>query len=81
MMTGTTNFTNDEINLMCIYNTGSKAGLVSELISMKAYLTPEEPRLISLTNSVLEKLLRITNEEFAELELYPDFAEGDAHAR
>ena len=67
------NFTNDEINLMCIYNTDSKSGLVNELTAMKACLSSEEPQLLSMTDTVLEKLKQITEEEFAELELYPDF--------
>ena len=73
-----TDFTNDEINLMCIYRTGSRQELVNDLITMKAFLTSEEIPLITLTNTVLEKLLRITDEEFEALELYPDFPEEAA---
>ena len=39
------NFTFEEMNLMCIYNTGSR----------------------------ITKLCAMTDEKFAELELYPDF--------
>ena len=29
------NFTNDELNLMCIYDTGSRAGLIEALTDMR----------------------------------------------
>ena len=37
-------FTFDEINLMCIYNTGTRAGLVQALTDMRGQLEP--PRCI-----------------------------------
>lgn len=70
-----TSFTNDEINLMCIYNTGTKGGLMDALAAMREYLDPEEEELRDLTDSVLEKLEVISDEDFAALELFPDFDE------
>ena len=32
------NFTFDEINLMCIYNTGTRQGLMDALKEMRGYL-------------------------------------------
>lgn len=69
------NFTQDEINLMCIYNTGTKDGLMDALTAMQEYLEPEETELRGLTDSALDKLERISDEEYAALELYPDFDE------
>ena len=69
------NFTFEEMNLMCIYNTGSRTGLVEALTEMRGYLTPEETELRDLTDSALLKLRTMTDAEFAELELYPDFDE------
>jgi len=69
------NFTQDEINLMCIYNTGTKDGLMDALTAMREYLEPEETELRGLTDSALDKLERISDEEYAALELYPDFDE------
>ncbi len=66
-------FTNDEINLMCIYNTGTKDGLMDALTAMREYLEPEESELRDLTDSVLEKLEAISEEDFAAIELFPDF--------
>lgn len=45
------NFTNDEMNLMCIYQSDSRSGLIAALTEMRGYL----------------------DEDFAELELIPDF--------
>ena len=57
------NFTNDEMNLMCIYSAGSsRTGLIQKLTEMKKYLERDEVQLLSLTD-----------EEFGQLELYPDF--------
>ncbi len=66
-------FTFDEINLMCIYNTGTRAGLMQALIDMRGHLEPDETELWELTDSALHKLGSITDEQFAALELVPDF--------
>ena len=66
-------FTNDEMNLMCIYNTGSRAGLMEALANMKPYLEQDETELLELTESALAKLGRISDEDFEKLELVPDF--------
>ena len=69
------NFTFEEMNLMCIYNTGSRAGLIERLNEMRGELLAEETELMELTDSTLRKLQAMTDDEFAELELYPDFDE------
>ena len=53
------NFTFEEMNLLCIYNTntGSRTELIEALTEMRA----------------LGKLQAMSDTEFAELELYPDF--------
>ena len=58
------NFTFDEINLMCIYNTGTRAGLMQALTDMRGQLEPDEAELRELTDSALRKLGRITDEQF-----------------
>ena len=68
-------FTNDEINLMCIYNTGTREGLIAELTQMRDYLGAEETELLSLTDSALGKLRGMSDAEYAELDLLPDFDE------
>ena len=69
------NFTFEEMNLLCIYNTGSRAGLIDALTEMRGELSPEEAELRELTDSALGKLQSMRDAEFAELELYPDFDE------
>ena len=68
------NFTNDELNLMCIYNAGgNRKGLIAKLTEMKQYLESDEKDLLALTESTLNKLSRMSDEDFEKLELYPDF--------
>ena len=69
------NFTFEETNLLCIYNTGSRIGLIEALTEMRGELSPEEAELRELTDSALSKLRAMSDAEFAELELYPDFDE------
>ena len=67
------NFTNDEMNLMCIYQSDSRSGLIAALTEMRGYLDEDEAQLRELTDSALMKLRAMSDAEFAELELYPDF--------
>ena len=67
------NFTNDEMNLMCIYQSDSRSGLIAALTEMRGYLDEDEAELRALTDSALQKLGEITDEQFAALELVPDF--------
>ena len=69
----TGNFTFEEINLICIYNTGSRTELIENLTEMRQHLTPEETELLELTNNTLGKLNNMIDAEFDELELHPDF--------
>jgi hypothetical protein len=73
--------TYDETMLMAIYNTGSREGLIEKLTEMRSYLEIEEEELRFLTDSAIGKLRKMTDAEFAELDLVPDFdEEGDSDA-
>ena len=74
-------FTNDELNLMCIYDTGTRTGLLDALTTMKEVLEPEETELREMTESVIEKLTAMSDAQYAELELFPDFDEEDADGK
>ena len=74
------NFSNDEMNLMCIYNTGSRMGLIQTLSEMRKELVSEEKELLSLTDATLAKLTDMSDEDYAKLELYPDFDEEELDA-
>ena len=67
------NFTFEEMNLLCIYNTGSRTGLIDALTEIRGELSPEEIELREMTDSALGKLQAMSDAEFAELELFPDF--------
>lgn len=67
------NFSYEEINLMALYNTGNRERLIEVLTEMKTYLTLSETELRDLTDGTLDKLIGMTDAEFDELELYPDF--------
>ena len=71
------NFTNDEMNLMCIYDTGTRTGLIKALSEMRGELGADEVELCRLTDSTIEKLSAMTDEEFASVELYPDFSDEE----
>ena len=70
-------FTHDEINLMTIYNTGTRNGLINELTEMRKYLESDETELLALTDSALAKLNQLTEAEFDTLDLIPDFDETE----
>ena len=50
-------------------------GLIGALTEMRGELSPEEAELRELTDSALGKLQAMSDAEFAELELFPDFDE------
>lgn len=66
-------FTSEEINLMCLYSSGTRLELMDNLTDMRGYLEADETELLGLTDRVLEKLRRMSDQEFSELDLYPDF--------
>ena len=63
-------FTRDEMILMMLYSPGDRPGLIECLNQLKEDLTPEETELSGLTDSVLEKVSHLSDEEFDALELY-----------
>lgn len=68
-------FTVEETNLMCIYGTDSRQGLIAELEEMQPHLQEDEVELVDLTRSTLAKLHDMSDEEFEEVksELVADF--------
>ena len=49
------NFTFEEMNLMCIYNTGSRTGLIDSLREMRGEQSPEEKEMRERTVTDLQK--------------------------
>ncbi len=72
--------THDEMNLICIYSgdNDTREGVIRALTTMRAALEPDEMELLALTDSAVAKLTAMTDAEYAELELFPDFGEDGA---
>ena len=61
-------FTIEEINLMCIYDTGTRQGLMDALKAMYSDLLPEEAELRQLTENVLARLNGMRDDEYAQMQ-------------
>lgn len=76
-----TTITYDEQQLMALYNTsGTRAGLIAELTQMRGYLGNEDGDLQELIDSAIGKLEAMTDEDYAALDLTPDFDAEDEDA-
>ena len=75
-----TAITYEEQQLMSIYNTGTREGLIAELTQMRRYLGTEDADLRALTDSAIQKLKAMTDEDYAALDLIPDFDVEDKDA-
>ena len=65
--------TYEERQLMVIYNTGTREGLLEALIDMQQYLSLEDGDLNVLTASAINKLQKMSEAEYEALDLVPDF--------
>ena len=69
--------TYEEMQLMAIYNTGTRKGLLQALIDMQAYLSKEEQELNNLTASAISKLQEMSDDEYEALYLVPEVEPDD----
>lgn len=74
------NFTYEEQQLMSIYNPGSRLELIQTLNEMRTYLEDDEQELKDLTDSAIKRLNAMTDEEYSQLDLTPDFDTEDTDA-
>lgn len=65
--------THYEQQLMTIYNTGTRLGLIHALNDMRTYLDTDQQELMDATDSTIAKLNAMTDAEFESLDLIPDF--------
>ena len=70
-------FSIEELNLMCIYDTGTRSGLIAGLKKIYMELAPEEAELSELIQSALKKLTAMSDQEYGELILVPDYKEEE----
>lgn len=68
-------FTQDEINLMCLYDTSDKAQLLTGLRLALPYI--EDAELIAMVTTVISKLERMSSDEFSRLDLVPTVTAED----
>lgn len=68
-----TNLTHDEMNLLCIYQKNTRIGTIDSITVMQQYLEKDETELAQMSYSLLSKLEQMSDEEFDELEKFPDF--------
>ena len=67
----------EERQLMAIYNTGTRKGLLEALIDMEKFLSKEEQDLNDLTASAISKLQEMSDDDYEALDLVPDFDPED----
>ena len=65
--------THYEQQLMAIYNTGTRLGLIQALNDMRTYLDDDEQELMEAADNAIAKLNAMTDAEYGTLELIPDF--------
>ena len=70
-------FSIEELNLMCIYDTGTQSGLIAGLEKIALELAPEDAELAGLVQNALKKLTAMSDQEYGELILVPDYKEED----
>lgn len=68
-----TNLTHDEMNLLCIYQKNTRIGTMDAITVMRQYLEQDEAELYEMSDSLLTKLEQMSDEEFDEMEKFPDF--------
>jgi len=68
-------FTVEEINLMCILNTDSRTMLMAQLTEAMPYFA--EPELVELSENLLSRLDKMTDADFTELGLFPEYEESE----
>ena len=67
----------EERQLMAIYNTGTRKGLLEALIDMQKFLSKEDQDLNDLTASAISKLQEMSDDDYEALDLVPDFDSED----
>lgn len=67
-----TNLTHDEMNLLCIYQKNTRIETMNAITVMRQYLEQDETELYELSDSLLTKLEQMSDEEFDEMEKFPD---------
>ena len=68
-------FTLEEVNLMCIYNTSNRDTLITALNDGSQDY--DEPDMAEIAKSALAKLMAMSDLEFAAIDLFPEYGDYD----
>jgi hypothetical protein len=68
-------FTVEEINLICVFNRQNRNELIFELIT--AMEDFEDGEMIEIAQSALDKVSKMSDEDFAVLEFYPVYDDDE----
>ena len=63
-------FSTDEKMMILLYSPGTRSGLIAELKTMQNQLMISEKRLLSLSESVLQKLNEMSDAEFEGMDFF-----------
>ena len=75
------NLTRDECTLLMLYYSSRRSEAIRILKEMRACLMPDETELWLMTESLISKLLCMTDEEYSRFELFSETGPaGGAHA-
>ena len=68
-------FTVEEINFLCIYNTKNRNELISELI--ETITDFEDDEMFEIAQTALNKVSKMSDADFAALEFYPEYEDDE----
>lgn len=63
-------FSPDEKMVVLLYSPGTRSGLISELKTMQNQLMISEKRLLNLSERVLQKLNKMSDAEFEDMDFF-----------
>lgn len=63
-------FSPDEKMIILLYSPGTRSGLIAELKMMQSQLMISEKRLLRLSESVLQKLNKMNDAEFEDMDFF-----------
>jgi hypothetical protein len=66
-------FTIEEVNLMCVFDTNTRPALLADISAATSGF--DEPELVEIAERTIKTLITMTDDEFSELELYPEYGD------
>ena len=63
-------FSPDEKMMILLYSPGTRSGLIAELKMMQSQLMISEKRLLRLSESVLQKLNKMNDAEYEDMDFF-----------